>query len=125
MMDYNDYKKHMDDHNLIESPESVQNLVNAIRVNENIKNIKALTDSDLNFYDRYSLDPRELLGQFMKDKDFYIQQAIKKAYSVEWAEENFKPFKFYQMQINELKTNMQPTVASTGIIDLENQMGVE
>lgn len=124
-MNYLDYKKHMEENKLIESPESIQNLVNAIRVNQNINNIKALSVENLVTYDKYSLDPRELLSQLLKDKDFYIQQAIKKAYSIEWAEENFKPFKFYQMQINELKLNMQPTVASIGIIDLENQMGVE
>lgn len=74
---------------------------------------------------RFGLDPRELLEQFQKDKDFYIQQAIKRAYELEWATENFKPIELYKAQLNELQTNMQPTVASTGIIDLENQMGVE
>ena len=124
-MNYREYKSYMEEKGLIESPESIQNLVNATQVNNNIKNIKELTKKELNIYDSFGLDPRELLEQFQKDKDFYIQQAIKRAYELEWATENFKPIELYKAQLNELETNMQPTVASTGIIDLENQMGAE
>lgn len=124
-MSYREYIKYMKDNRLIESPESVQDLVNAIRVNDNIKRVKTVSTKNINWYDQYSLKPTELLDQFQKDKDFYIHQAIKKAYSYDWAKEKFEPIELYQAQINELKMNMQSTVAAIGLIDIKRQMGVE
>lgn len=122
-MDYNDYKKHMEDNKLIESPESVQSLVNAIQLNNNIKNIKSLTAIESAQYESFGLDPQELLKQFIEGKDVCIKQAIKYAYDKNWTVEMFGTL--YPMQIKELQKNMQPTVAAIGLIDVKRQMGVE
>lgn len=123
-MNYTEYKQHMLDNRLIESPESVDNLVNAIQTQNNIRNIKSLVDEQLEIYDKYSLNPNDLLEQFEEEKQFYIKRAIDKAYSIENAKEWFKPFNLYQMQIKELIKITNPRVAAIGVIDLKRQMGV-
>lgn len=122
-MDYNDYKKHMEDNDLIESPESVQNLVNAIQINKNIKNIQSLEAIESAQYESYGLNPNELLQQFANDKDVCIKQAIKYAYERKWTVEMFGTL--YPMQMRELQKNMKSTVAEVGLIDVKRQMGVE
>ena len=122
-MNYLSYKKYMQENNLIESPESIQNIVNAIRVNDNIKTIKSIRQEDLSVYDTFGLNPEELEKQFLEDKDFYISRAIKKAYPLEWAMEKFKPIGIYKLQIEELQKNLEPTVASIEGIEIRKQMG--
>jgi len=113
----------MDEHNLIESFDSAQNLVDAIQINQNIKNIKALTDSELTYYDSYGLNPAELIQQFMDDKDVCINLAIKHAYDKSWTVQMFGLM--YPLQIKEFQKNISSTVAEVGSADLKRQMGVE
>lgn len=98
-MDYNDYKKEMNERSLIESLDSVQCLANAIRLNNNLKELKSrnIVDSEL----------IDLLNGF---KDEAIKLAIRYAYDKEWCAEMFG--KEYPHMINELIKTTEPTVAA-------------
>lgn len=96
-----DYKKHMDEHDLIESVDSVQNIVNAMRVNQNIVNLSKYKDSEVN---------RGVTKDMLALKDTFIRLAIKEAYEREWALSVFGGV--YPMQVKELYKNIQPTTAS-------------
>ena len=98
-MDYNDYKKEMNDRSLIESLDSVQCLANAIRLNNNLKELKSrkVIDDEL----------IEVLNGF---KDDAIKQAIRYAYDKKWCAEMFG--KEYPHMINELIKTTEPTVAA-------------
>lgn len=123
-MNYTEYKKYMKDNQLIESPESIDNLANAIQTQKNIRNIKSLIAEQLEVYDKYSLNPNDLLEQLEEEKQYYIKRAVDKSYAIESAKELFKPFKIYQMQIKELNKIASPTVSTIGIMELKRQMGV-
>lgn len=100
-MNSNDYKKHMNEHNLIESVDSVQNIVNAMRVNQNIANLSKYKDSEVN---------RNVTKEMLALKDTFILFAIKEAYDREWALDMFGGV--YPLQIKELYKNIQPTTAA-------------
>ena len=100
-MNSNDYKKHMTEHNLIESVDSVQNIVNAMRVNQNIANLSKYKDSEVN---------RNVTKEMLALKDTFIRLAIKEAYDREWALDVFGGV--YPLQIRELYKNIKPTTAA-------------
>lgn len=100
-MNSNDYKKHMTEHNLIESVDSVQNIVNAMRVNQNVANLSKYKDSEVN---------RNVTKEMLALKDTFIRLAIKEAYHREWALDVFGGV--YPLQIKELYKNIQPTTAA-------------
>lgn len=100
-MNSNDYKKHMTENNLIESVDSVQNIVNAMRVNQNIANLSKYKDSEVN---------RNVTKEMLALKDTFILLAIKEAYDREWALDMFGGV--YPLQIRELYKNIQPTTAA-------------
>ena len=98
-MNYNDYKKEMNERSLVESLDSVQCLANAIRINNNLK--------ELNSRDYVDNELIKLLNGF---KDDAINQAIKYAYDKDWCSEMFG--KEYPYMINELIKTTEPTVAA-------------
>lgn len=122
-MNYNEYVKHLEDNKLIESVESVQCIVNAIRVNDNIKRIRSISEAELASYGSYDLDPRELLKQLENDKEQYIKLAVKNCYPVDWAIQMFGTS--YKFQVKELYANLKPDVAAIGINDLKQQGGIQ
>ena len=121
-MDGYEYKIYMQENGLIESPQSAQDLVNVKRAIKNIENVEKLSEMQSSLYEAYGLDPMELMPGLIHDRDMYVKLAIRNAYNKEWAIETFGPL--YDLQLNELKKNLEPTIASIGIIELKQQMGV-
>lgn len=117
-----EYKVYLEERGLIESPQSVQDIINAKQSIENIKNVESVGEMQSSLYEAYGLDPMELMPGLIHERDMYIKLAIRNAYNKEWAIETFGPL--YELQLKELRKNLEPTVATIGIIDLKIQMGV-
>lgn len=116
-MNYREYKKYIDDNQLIESPEAIQCLADAIQLNKNIKTIKSMNEDELALYGSFNLNPHELIADFEERKNSLIRMAINLCYSKEKAFESFG--KVYQFQVKEMIKNTNPRIASITPLDID------
>lgn len=107
-MNYTEYEKYKKDNRKIESVESNQYLCNAMKIQQNIKNVKALTESERSVY---PIDPIELLPKMEKDKEFHIDKAIENLIDIDEAEELFG-VKKYKKMLDEIMESQESTIAT-------------
>lgn len=72
-MNANDYKRIMQEQNLISTFEAEQQLANAKKVQDNINFIKALSPQERA---KYPVDPQSLINDYTNEKESYIRSAI-------------------------------------------------
>lgn len=111
-MNFLDYQSVMNERNLIESPASVQHIVNVIRISNNIKRFKRLTEAEKDIRTAFEIEIDELIVKMENDKERQISLALREAYDKEWAIKTLG--RIYFIQIQELSENMESTFASMG-----------
>lgn len=110
-MNYNDYLQIMSERNLITTPIAEQDLCNARRVHENIKNIKNMSMARREIY---PVDPVTLIPEMEVIKAQYINFAIKNSVPIAEIEAiGMKPL-WWSRKCQKIAKDLWPDVASFG-----------
>lgn len=110
-MNYTEYKNALREKGLIESFDSMLNVLNAERCQQNIKNILNWGDFTKGVMQEKGVNIEELLHYWNARKNAEVKIALSKAVNKEqvlsvWTEEE------YEKELKELKGKLEPTVAS-------------
>lgn len=116
-MNYLEYKRYLEENELVESFDSLEHVLNATIQSDNIKKLKGLSDKQLNIYKAYGVDPLQSIPYYQEQINLEIKQAIRKAYTKTFATSIFGTLDEFDKMIEEMRASVRPTVTKIRMFD--------